>query len=112
MAALEGEFYAFGCIPVAEQCDVLARDSCGDNGRCLILRTESTTSHCEQRAAVNDRVNAGQACSEFNQCPDGYYCNRDEGCNRVCTSNTDCDGQNTCQRADGAAFGGCVAPAP
>jgi cysteine-rich repeat protein len=112
MPALEGEFYVYGCIPVAEQCEVLQRDSCGNDGRCAILRTGSTTSHCEPRAAVNERVNAGQACSETNQCPDGYYCNSDQGCRRVCASNADCDLQNSCQRPVGAAYGGCIAPGP
>ena len=112
MPALEGEYYVYACIPVAEQCSVLQRSSCGNEGRCATILTGSVTSHCEPRAPVNERVNAGEACADSNQCPDGYYCNQDEGCRRLCEGDNDCDGQNTCQRAQGAAFGGCEAPAP
>ncbi|MDE0882803.1 MAG: hypothetical protein OSB21_09425, partial [Myxococcota bacterium] len=107
-----GYRYVHGCVPEDEQCNVIARSSCGADGHCAILTTVSTTSHCTALAPGNERVAAAAACEENNQCPDGYYCNRVEGCRRVCLTDTDCDAQNTCSRGQGSAFGGCIAPAP
>jgi cysteine-rich repeat protein len=113
MAALHRDNqYVYGCVPQAEQCNVIARSSCGADGQCAILTVASTTSHCTPLAPGNERVAAAAACERNNQCPNGYYCNSNEGCRRVCLTDNDCDGQNTCSRSQGAAFGGCFAPAP
>jgi cysteine-rich repeat protein len=104
--------YSWACIPALETCDVLARSSCGNDGRCTVLLTHSTTSHCTDLAPVNERVNAGEQCTHNNQCADGYYCNTQHGCRRLCATNTDCDGTDRCSRAQDAAFGGCEPPNP
>ena len=107
MAALDGEYYVYACIPRAEQCDVVARSSCGANGRCATLLTTQRTSHCTALAAVNDRVGAGEACTGNSECPDGYFCGAGQVCTRTCANDNDCDGNDRCNLAQGSVVGIC-----
>jgi hypothetical protein len=89
---------------------VISRNSCGDDGRCTVIETHSTTSHCSALAAPQDRVGAGAACSGNSQCPDGYYCHQGAGCSALCRSVADCPVGQRCSIAVGAAYGGCMPP--
>ena len=100
--------YDWVCIPEAEQCDVISRDSCGDNGRCTVLETHSTTSVCSALVPPQERVGVGAACAANNQCPDGYSCHRSAGCSALCRSIADCAVGQGCSIAPGAVFGGCI----
>ena len=105
-----GFFPGYVCLPEAEQCDVVARASCGDEGQCAVMSARSRISHCEAFADREELPGPGETCDENNECPDGYYCFNRSSCRRLCVTDADCDDDWTCDVQDGFELSACEAP--
>lgn len=109
LVEIQSGIRGYGCLPEAEVCDVAALDSCGDDGYCLVLTADDRNSHCQ--LAAEERVDAHEACTDQNQCPDGYHCWDRRQCRRICVQEEDCADGWTCLKSEDQAIGGC-APEP